>query len=86
MVNNKEASKAANYIKTHKLDSKKFPLINKRLNKNMIKYFLNSVGWDAAQEIFEGQAEALWNLIQDLIFKKKITQAKSVWWRNKDII
>lgn len=48
MVNNKEASKAANFIKTHKLDSKLFPLINKKLNKNMIKYFLNSVGWDAA--------------------------------------
>jgi hypothetical protein len=37
----------------------------------MIKYFLNSVGWDAAEEIFEGQAEALWNLIQDLLYKKK---------------
>jgi hypothetical protein len=48
MVNNKEASKAANFIKTHKLDAKHFPSINKKLNKNMIKYFLNSVGWDAA--------------------------------------
>jgi hypothetical protein len=49
----------------------------------MIRYFLNSVGWDAAEEIFEGQAEALWNLVQDLLQKKKIDEARSVWWRNR---
>lgn len=37
----------------------------------MIKYFLNSVGWDAAEEIFCEQADALWNLIEDLLQKKK---------------
>lgn len=51
----------------------------------MIRYFLNSVGWDAAEEIFEGQPEALWNLIQDLLQKKKVEEAKSVWWRNRHI-
>jgi hypothetical protein len=71
MANNKLASKAANFMKSHGIDSTLYPQINKRLSKSMIRYFLMNVGWDAAEEIFSEQPDALWNLIEDLLQKKK---------------
>lgn len=55
MANNKDASKAATIIKSHKLDPKLVPQVGERLNKNMIRYFLKSHGWEVAEEIFEDQ-------------------------------
>lgn len=63
MANNKDASKAATLIKSHKLDPKLVPQVGERLNKNMIRYFLKSHGWEVAEEIFEDQPEAIACLI-----------------------
>jgi hypothetical protein len=71
MISHREASKAASLLKIHGIDSSSYPQINMKLNKNMIRYFLINAGWDAAEEIFSGQPEALWNLIEDLLHKKK---------------
>ena len=51
MATNKDASKAANYIKSHKLDPSLFPKVGERLNKNMVRHFLRSGGWELAEEI-----------------------------------
>jgi len=45
MTTNREASKAADYIKQLNLDPKKFPKINERLYKNTARHFLFSHGW-----------------------------------------
>ena len=45
MANSKEASKAANFMKTHKIDHNLYPQVGDRLNKNMIRHFLKSQGW-----------------------------------------
>ena len=42
MANNKDASKAASLIKTHKIDPKLVPQVAERLNKNMVRYFLKN--------------------------------------------
>lgn len=86
MANNKQSSKAASFMKTHGIDSTDYPHINKGLSKSMIRYFLMSVGWDAAEEIFSEQPDALWNLIEDLVHKKKEKEAISVFWRNRNIL
>ena len=52
MANNKDASKAANFIKTHKIDPKMVPEVGERLGKNMVRYFHKNHGWEMAEEIF----------------------------------
>lgn len=49
MANNKDASKAANLIKSHKIDPKIVPGVGGRLNKNMVRYFLKNHGWELAE-------------------------------------
>lgn len=48
MANNKDASKAAGIIKSHKIDKKLVPQVGERLNKNMVRYFHKSNGWEGA--------------------------------------
>lgn len=86
MASNKLSSKAASFMKTHGIDSTLYPQINKGLSKSMIRYFLMSVGWDAAEEIFSEQPDALWNLIEDLVHKKMEKEAVSVFWRNRQAL
>lgn len=86
MASNKLSSKAASFMKTHGIDSTLYPQINKGLSKSMIRYFLMSVGWDAAEEIFSEQPDALWNLIDDLVHKKMEKEAVSVYWRNRNVL
>ena len=86
MASNKLSSKAASFMKTHRIDSTLYPQINKGLSKSMIRYFLMSVGWDAAEEIFSEQPDALWNLIEDLVQKKRDKEAVSVFWRNRNVL
>ena len=52
MANNRDASKAANIIKAHKIDKKLVPQVGERLNKNMLRYFHKNHGWEGAEEIF----------------------------------
>ena len=52
MANNKDASKAANIIKSHKIDKNLVPKVGERLNKNMVRYFHKNSGWEATEEIF----------------------------------
>lgn len=86
MASSKLSSKAASFMKTHGIDSTLYPQINKGLSKSMIRYFLMSVGWDAAEEIFSEQPDALWNLIEDLLHKKREKEAISVFWRNRNVL
>jgi hypothetical protein len=50
MANSKDASKAANMIKSHKIAPNLVPQVGERLNKNMVRYFLknHSFGWEGA--------------------------------------
>jgi predicted Fe-Mo cluster-binding NifX family protein len=45
MANSKDASKAANLIKSHKIDAKLVPQVGERLNKNMVRHFYKTSGW-----------------------------------------
>lgn len=45
MTNNKEASKAADYIKTLKLNPLDYPALGERLYKNTARHFLTKNGW-----------------------------------------
>ena len=49
MANSKDASKAANMIKNHKIDVNLVPQVGQRLNKNMVRHFLKSSGWEGAE-------------------------------------
>ncbi len=49
MANSKDASKAANMIKSHKIDVNLVPQVGERLNKNMVRHFLKSNGWEGAE-------------------------------------
>ena len=45
-TSNKDAAKAANIIKNHKIDPKMVPQVRERLNKNMVRYFHKNHGWE----------------------------------------
>lgn len=83
MTNNKEASRAADYIKSLKLNPADYPALGERLYKNTARHFLSKNGWEYAEEIFENHPEGLACVIEDLIFKKKFDEALSVWYRNE---
>ena len=59
MVTNRDASKAANYIKSHGLDASLFPKVRERVSKNMVKYFLRRGGWELAEDVVWEQPESL---------------------------
>ena len=59
MANNKDASKAANIIKSHKIDKNLVPKVGERLNKNMVRYFHKNNGWEATEEIFFDKCASL---------------------------
>ena len=48
MTNNKEASKAADYIKNLKLNPADYPALGERLYKNTARHFLTKNGWEYA--------------------------------------
>ena len=72
MTTNKEASKAADYIKDLKLNPNDFPGIGERLYKTTARHFLGNHGWEYAEEIFRDQPKALASIVEDLIFKNKL--------------
>lgn len=86
MANNKDATKAANIIKAHKIDPRLVPEVGDRLNKNMVRYFHKSNGWEGTEEIFFDNPEALVCLVEDLIFRKSVKEALSIWWRHPEIM
>ena len=86
MANNKDASKAANIIKSHKIDKNLVPKVGERLNKNMVRYFHKNSGWEATEEIFFDNPEAIATMTEDLIFKKSDREAISLWWRHPEIM
>jgi hypothetical protein len=49
MTNNKEASKAADYIKQLKLNCNDYPELGERLYKNTARHFLSKNGWEYAE-------------------------------------
>ena len=49
MTNNKEASKAADYIKSLKLNPADYPALSERLYKNTARHFLTRNGWEYAE-------------------------------------
>lgn len=52
MSNKRDASKAADYVKSLKLDPKDYPALGERLYKNTARHFLKKEGWEYAEEIF----------------------------------
>lgn len=55
MSANKQASRAADYIKALKLNPDDYPIVSQRLCKNTARYFLRKHGWQHAEDIFEEQ-------------------------------
>lgn len=49
MSNNKEASKAADYVKSLKLNPADYPALAERLYKNTARHFLTKNGWEYAE-------------------------------------
>lgn len=52
MSNKRDASKAADYVKSLKLNPKDYPALGERLYKNTARHFLTKHGWEYAEEIF----------------------------------
>lgn len=52
MSNKRDASKAADYVKSLKLNPKDYPTLGERLYKNTARHFLSKHGWEYAEEIF----------------------------------
>ena len=82
MSNKRDASKAADYVKNLKLNPKDYPALGERLYKNTARHFLTKHGWEYAEEIFQDYPEALACVVEDLLYKKKIGEAKSIWSRH----
>lgn len=72
MSNKRDASKAADYVKSLKLNPKDYPALGERLYKNTARHFLTKHGWEYAEQIFQDYPEALACVVEDLVFKKKI--------------
>lgn len=49
MSNNKQASKAADYVRALNLNPNDFPSLGERLNKNTARHFLKQNGWEYAE-------------------------------------
>ena len=78
MTNNKDAKKAAEIIKHFKLESKDFPEINERLQKNCVRWHLSQQEWFMVEDIFCLDPQFLAFAVEDLYFKGKKNEAYTI--------
>lgn len=93
MSTNENSKVAATLIKEFKYDVNEFPDVKERLMKSSMRYYLGRflykkpgqddyMSLDRIEDMFQGFKPMLAYLVEDLVFKGKMNEAKGVVMRN----
>lgn len=94
LCTNENAKHAANLIKEFKMDINDYPELKERMMKSTMRYYLgrflykkndndDHISLDRIEDLFTGFKPMLSYLVEDLVYKKKLNEAKGVFLRHK---